>query len=84
MMQATSRTGDLRFRLPVPIKYTNGTHDAIAFGPACPQQAVRLPLPSALPAETVNFITDTFFRIVEPDSEDCLYASHILLVFAVI
>ena len=70
----TDRTGDLRFRLPVPIKYTNGTHDATQFGPSCPQQAIRLPLLSGVPSDIINFITDSIFRLVLPDSEDCLYA----------
>ena len=74
LKHVTDRTGDLRFRLPVPIKYTNGTHDATQFGPSCPQQAPRLPLPSGLPLDTINYITDFILKAVEPESEDCLCA----------
>lgn len=68
-----SRTGDRRFRLPVAKNYSSGTFPAVFFGPSCPQQAVRLPNPSGVPADTLNAITDSIFRILLPDSEDCLY-----------
>lgn len=64
--------GDLRFRLPVPNDPYNGTHSAIAFGPSCPQQALKLAIPDGLAADAVNFILDTAFAVVLPDSEDCL------------
>ncbi|KAK7688643.1 hypothetical protein QCA50_008181 [Cerrena zonata] len=65
-------TGDLRFRLPVPNDPYTGTHSASDFGPSCPQQPPKLPIPGNLAAEAVNFIVDTAFNAVFPSSEDCL------------
>ncbi|KIJ47329.1 hypothetical protein M422DRAFT_226451 [Sphaerobolus stellatus SS14] len=64
--------GDLRFRLPVPITYTNGTYSATAYGPSCPQQAVTLPLLTGAAAAAVDVLTETIFEVVFPDAEDCL------------
>ncbi|EMD39501.1 hypothetical protein CERSUDRAFT_111813 [Gelatoporia subvermispora B] len=65
-------TGPLRFQLPQPNSPYNGTHEATAFGSACPQQALTLPLPSGLASDAINFIVNSVFQIVTPSSEDCL------------
>ncbi|KDQ26029.1 hypothetical protein PLEOSDRAFT_46151 [Pleurotus ostreatus PC15] len=65
-------TGDRRFRLPEPIPPYTGTVRATAFGPACPQQSVRLPLPGGLASDAVDLIVNTAYKAVFPDSEDCL------------
>ncbi|KAF7422790.1 hypothetical protein PC9H_010949 [Pleurotus ostreatus] len=65
-------TGDRRFRLPEPIPPYTGTVRATAFGPACPQQSVRLPLPDGLASDAVDLIVNTAYKAVFPDSEDCL------------
>ncbi|KAJ7713004.1 Alpha/Beta hydrolase protein [Mycena metata] len=64
--------GDLRFRLPVANSAYNGTHSATAFGPACPQQAVELPILTGLPAEVVDDVVNSIYGIVFPSAEDCL------------
>ena len=64
-------TGDLRFRLPEPIPAYDGTLDATAFGPACPQQKINLPIPDGLTANAVNSIVNSIFQVVFPDDEDC-------------
>jgi len=65
--------GNLRFQLPVPIAYPVGTFDATSFGPSCPQQSIHLPLPDlGLSTDVINALTDLVFRVIEPDSEDCL------------
>lgn len=65
------RTGDNRFRLPVPIDAYNGTQTAIAFGPSCPQQALTLPIPEGLAQDAVDYIVNSIYGVVIPDSEDC-------------
>ncbi|OBZ71164.1 Lipase 4 [Grifola frondosa] len=65
-------TGDLRFQLPEPVDPYTGNNDASAFGPSCPQQAINLPLPDGLAAETVNFIVNSIYQDITPSSEDCL------------
>ncbi|KAF4589932.1 hypothetical protein EYR40_009681 [Pleurotus pulmonarius] len=65
-------TGDRRFRLPEPIPPYTGTVRATAFGPACPQQSARLPLPDGLASDVVDLIVNTAYKAVFPDSEDCL------------
>ncbi|KAF4589937.1 hypothetical protein EYR38_009232 [Pleurotus pulmonarius] len=69
---AQSPTGDRRFRLPQPIPPYTGTVQATSFGPACPQQSVRLPLPDGLASDAVDLIVNTAYKAVFPDSEDCL------------
>ncbi|KAI0265664.1 carotenoid ester lipase precursor [Gloeopeniophorella convolvens] len=64
--------GDLRFRLPQPNSAYTGTHDATTFGPACPQQALQLPIPGELAQEAIDFITNSIYNLVTPSSEDCL------------
>ncbi|KAI0655443.1 carotenoid ester lipase precursor [Cubamyces menziesii] len=64
--------GDLRFNLPVAVDPYTGTHTVTAFGPACPQQAINLDLPSQLASEVVDFIINGVYGAVFPSSEDCL------------
>ncbi|KAF8509390.1 Alpha/Beta hydrolase protein, partial [Gautieria morchelliformis] len=45
---------------------------AAVFGPSFPQQGVHLPNPSGVPAKTIDTITNSIYRTVLPDSEDCL------------
>ncbi|KAK0503648.1 carotenoid ester lipase precursor [Armillaria luteobubalina] len=65
-------TGDRRFRLPEAHPAYNGTYDASAFGPSCPQQAVKLPILTGLPAEVVDYVVNSIFSAVLPGDEDCL------------
>ncbi|TFK33460.1 carotenoid ester lipase precursor [Crucibulum laeve] len=69
---AQAPIGDLRLRLPQTIPPYTGSHSALTFGPACPQQNTGLPLPPGLPAETINFIVNSGINAIFPDSEDCL------------
>ncbi|KAJ7914278.1 Alpha/Beta hydrolase protein [Mycena leptocephala] len=64
--------GDLRFRLPAPIPAYNGSHTANAFGPACPQQAVVLPILTGLPEEAIDYVVNSAFGVIWPSAEDCL------------
>ncbi|KAI0718159.1 carotenoid ester lipase precursor [Cerioporus squamosus] len=64
--------GDLRFNLPVAVDPYNGTHTATSYGPACPQQAFDFPELSGLAEDTVDFIVNSIFQIIEPSAEDCL------------
>ncbi|KAL0577126.1 hypothetical protein V5O48_004879 [Marasmius crinis-equi] len=65
-------TGDRRFRLPEPIDPYATSFSALSMGPGCPQQAVTLPILTGLPADAVNFVVNSIFGVVFPDSEDCL------------
>ncbi|KIJ59046.1 hypothetical protein HYDPIDRAFT_118871 [Hydnomerulius pinastri MD-312] len=65
-------TGNLRFQLPQTIPAYNASFSATAFGPSCPQQAIELPLPSGLAAETLDYLTNTIYNLVTPAAEDCL------------
>ncbi|THU87322.1 carotenoid ester lipase precursor [Dendrothele bispora CBS 962.96] len=65
-------TGNNRFRLPVPIPAYTTSFSATAMGPACPQQAIDLPLLSGIPADVTDFIVNTAFGVIFPDDEDCL------------
>ncbi|KAI0060458.1 carotenoid ester lipase precursor [Artomyces pyxidatus] len=64
--------GDLRFRLPQANKPYTGVQTATAFGPSCPQQSFTLPIPGVLAQEAVDFLVNSIYDIVIPDSEDCL------------
>ncbi|KAK0460006.1 carotenoid ester lipase precursor [Desarmillaria tabescens] len=64
-------TGDRRFRLPETLPAYNGSYDASAFGPSCPQQAVKLPILTGVPAEVVDYIVNSIFTAILPDDEDC-------------
>ncbi|KAF8877142.1 carotenoid ester lipase precursor [Gymnopilus junonius] len=63
---------DLRYRLPQPILAYSGTHDATSFGPACPQQEVQLPIVQGLAANVADFLVNSIYGQIFPDSEDCL------------
>ncbi|PBK95732.1 carotenoid ester lipase precursor [Armillaria gallica] len=65
-------TGDRRFRLPETHPAYNGSYDASAFGPSCPQQAVKLPILTGVPEEAVDYIVDSIYKAILPDDEDCL------------
>ncbi|KAJ3829345.1 Alpha/Beta hydrolase protein [Lentinula raphanica] len=64
--------GPLRFNLPQPIPPYNMSFSATSMGPACPQQAVDLPILTGLAAETVDFIVNSIYGFIFPDDEDCL------------
>ncbi|KIY52465.1 alpha/beta-hydrolase [Fistulina hepatica ATCC 64428] len=66
-----SRTGDLRFRLPESIDGYSEDFDATSYSPACAQQSVSVPLPSGIISEVTDYIVDTLYADVFPDSEDC-------------
>ncbi|KAI0044198.1 carotenoid ester lipase precursor [Auriscalpium vulgare] len=70
--------GDLRFRLPQPNNPYTGTHTVEAFGPSCPQQAVTLPIPETLAQDAVDFLVNTIYDAIFPDSEDCLTINVVL------
>ncbi|PIL35136.1 hypothetical protein GSI_02925 [Ganoderma sinense ZZ0214-1] len=65
-------TGNLRFNLPAAVDPYNGTHAVTSFGPACPQQAVTLPVVSGLVQEVVDLILNGVYQVITPSSEDCL------------
>ncbi|KAK2464104.1 hypothetical protein APHAL10511_003852 [Amanita phalloides] len=63
---------NLRFRFPQPLPPYVGTHQAVQYGPACPQQALSI---SSLPpgiAQSVGSIINTAFGPAVPSGEDCL------------
>ncbi|VDC05627.1 unnamed protein product [Peniophora sp. CBMAI 1063] len=64
--------GDLRFNLPEAVDPYTGTYTVTAYGPACPQQSVDLPLISGLAGDAIDFIVNTIYGAVFPDDEDCL------------
>ncbi|TFK27680.1 carotenoid ester lipase precursor [Coprinopsis marcescibilis] len=64
--------GDLRFRLPQPIEPYKGEYSVGSYGPSCPQQAITLPIIKDLPADVVNYMADSIYGFLFPDSEDCL------------
>ncbi|KAK0201512.1 carotenoid ester lipase precursor [Desarmillaria ectypa] len=64
--------GDRRFQLPETLPAYNGSYDASAFGPSCPQQAIKLPILTGIPAEAVDHIVNSIYNVVLPDDEDCL------------
>ncbi|TFY69725.1 hypothetical protein EVG20_g3020 [Dentipellis fragilis] len=65
-------TGDLRFRLPKPNYPYSGTQTVTAFGPSCPQQDITIPIPAGLTQDAVDFLVNTVYGSIFPDSEDCL------------
>ncbi|KAI1788851.1 carotenoid ester lipase precursor [Ganoderma leucocontextum] len=65
-------TGNLRFNLPVAVDPYNSTHTVTAFGPACPQQAVKLPLVTGLVQDDIDMIVNGIYQVITPSSEDCL------------
>ncbi|KAF5392596.1 hypothetical protein D9757_002272 [Collybiopsis confluens] len=64
--------GRLRFNQPQAVPAYNTSFSATAFGPSCPQQAIKLPLISGLPAEVVDFLVNSIYGFVFPADEDCL------------
>ncbi|KAF9016577.1 alpha/beta-hydrolase [Hymenopellis radicata] len=58
--------------LPEAVGAYTGTIDATVFGPSCPQQAVKLPVLTGLPQETVDYVVNSIFSDVLPSDEDCL------------
>ncbi|KIJ09789.1 hypothetical protein PAXINDRAFT_102177 [Paxillus involutus ATCC 200175] len=66
-------TGQLRFQLPQALPPYDASFSATAYGPACPQQAMEVPVVSVLPAETLDYLTFVNSSIViTPAAEDCL------------
>ncbi|ETW82195.1 Esterase/Lipase [Heterobasidion irregulare TC 32-1] len=65
-------TGDLRFRLPEPTEPYTGTQNVTAFGPACPQQKITLPVTNVLAQTSIDFIVNEVWSAITPSSEDCL------------
>ncbi|KAG5654308.1 hypothetical protein H0H81_004727 [Sphagnurus paluster] len=65
-------TGDLRFRLPQPIPAYTGNFAATKYGLSCTQQSLSLPILTGLAAEAVDYIVNSIFGLIVPDSEDCL------------
>lgn len=63
--------GDLRFRLPQKIPPYVGRYDATKYGPACPQQAITIPVDPAFQRPVVDFLANTIYDHLFPDSEDC-------------
>ena len=66
------RVDDLRFNLPEPVDPYTGTYTVTAFGPACPQQSVDLPLINGLAGDAIDFIVNTIYGVIFPDDEDCV------------
>ena len=66
-----SSVGDLRYNLPQPIPPYVGNYDATKFGLACPQQAITIPAVPGLASPVVDFIANSIYGQVVPDSEDC-------------
>ncbi|KAJ7599915.1 carotenoid ester lipase precursor [Mycena floridula] len=64
--------GNLRFRLPQQISTYKGSFNATAYGPACPQQKIKVPILMGIPQEIVDYIVNFFHGVKFPDSEDCL------------
>ncbi|KIJ12933.1 hypothetical protein PAXINDRAFT_82070 [Paxillus involutus ATCC 200175] len=54
------------------IPFAQPPFSANAYGPACPQESIELPIVAGLPAETLDCLTNTIFDIVTPSAEDCL------------
>ena len=69
------RTGDLRFRLPVPNSPYTGNVDATQFGSPCSQQLTNITIPDTLSKNVSDVITGLTGRIFSPmpGSENCLF-----------
>ncbi|KIJ07651.1 hypothetical protein PAXINDRAFT_90073 [Paxillus involutus ATCC 200175] len=59
-------TGSLRFQLPKALPPCNASFSATTYGPACPQQAVEIPIMLGLPAETLDFLIKIINNIAIP------------------
>ncbi|KAJ7268042.1 carotenoid ester lipase precursor [Mycena rebaudengoi] len=57
---------------PVANDPYTGSHTANAFAPACPQQAVKLPIITGPAAVVLDDIVNSIFGTVFPSAEDCL------------
>ena len=66
-----SSVGKLRYNLPQSISPYVGNYDATKFGLACPQQAITIPAVPDLASPVVDFIANSIYGRVFPDSEDC-------------
>ncbi|KAJ8519352.1 hypothetical protein ONZ45_g3706 [Pleurotus djamor] len=66
-------TGDRRFRLPELVDPYTGTIVAKNYGPACPQQGLKVPLPPRLPLvdNVVDILVNKAFNALTPSDEDC-------------
>ncbi|KAH9932737.1 carotenoid ester lipase precursor [Epithele typhae] len=69
---AKAPVGNLRFNLPAAVDPYNGTQTATAFGPACPQQALSLPVLSGVLSDAADTVVNGFLSLIEPSAEDCL------------
>ncbi|EIW81564.1 carotenoid ester lipase precursor [Coniophora puteana RWD-64-598 SS2] len=68
-------TGNLRFQLPQPLSAYSTDFSATSFGPACPQQPIKLPIPDSLPQQAkdaINNVTNLLYDVITPAAEDCL------------
>ena len=67
------RIGDLRLRLPKPIRSYNGTVDATQVGPQCMQlmPPLRTDMPAELLRDVVAGLTALSSEDTQPESEDC-------------
>ncbi|KAJ6498720.1 carotenoid ester lipase precursor [Mycena vulgaris] len=77
-------TGDRRFRLPTPPSPYTGSHTIIAMGPACPQQAIVLPILTGLPQQVTNLIVNSGFAAFFPSSEHCFTLNIIKRTTAIV
>ena len=66
-----SSVGKLRYNLPQSISPYVGNYDARKFGLACPQQTITIPAVPDLASPVVDFIANSIYGRVFPDSEDC-------------
>ncbi|KAG7088902.1 hypothetical protein E1B28_012847 [Marasmius oreades] len=74
--------GDRRFRLPESIDPYSTSFSAISMGPACPQQSMKLPILTGLPADAVNFVVNSIVQAVVPDDEDCTDIGFLEQIFS--
>ena len=66
--------GDLRLRLPQPVRPYNGTINATAFGNQCLQQTFpSVALPSSVPAAAGEYAGNFLGSTTVPTSEDCAW-----------
>lgn len=69
--------GDLRYQLPQSISSYNGSITAQAYGSACFQQEITLPIISGLAANVTDFILNSIYGAIFPSAEDCLFINVI-------
>ncbi|KIJ12935.1 hypothetical protein PAXINDRAFT_82077, partial [Paxillus involutus ATCC 200175] len=51
------------------IPFAQPPFSATAYCPACPQQAMDLPTVSGLPAETLDYLTNTIYNVATPSEK---------------